>query len=589
MSVTGLSDILREYSRLRPEGPGTPFARAMALRVVAGAVQGVGLLSLIELSTALASGAPAGGLSTGGWLVVLAVSAGVGAVAIYHREKSAYGSAFLVMRRLHELIGDRLTRLPLGWFVSTAAGRLSRLVSSGAMQVGTSYAHAMTGIVTDTVAMLTLTAGLLWWYPPLGAFLAGCLAVHVLLMVGANHLDLRCGRFREPAAVELAERIVEYARCQGVLRACGRTGARGDGPLAAALTEERRRARILLWAEAGINIVQGMSAQLIAVLMMVLTVSRALSGNLAPLEAVAVVGVGLQVVQYLTNVGEMRMGFLMQAPLISTAAEVLDAPALPEPAASGAMKEPGAVELDDVVFGYEATTPVLRGVSLKIAPCTMTALVGPSGSGKTTVARLIARFWDVDAGSVRVGGTDVRELSTADLMEQLSMVFQDVYLFDDTLEANIRVGRSGADHEEVLAAADLAGVSEIVDRLPEGWATRVGEGGTALSGGERQRVSVARALLKRAPVLLFDEATSALDAQNEANLARAFAELRRRATVLVIAHKLDTIRSADQIVVLDGTGGVAQVGTHVELLAAGGMYKEFWEQRDRARGWAFSR
>ena len=249
------------------------------------------------------------------------------------------------------------------------------------------------------------------------------------------------------------------------------------------------------------------------------------------------------------------------------------------------MTVPGEVVVDSVDFGYEAGAGVLHDVSFRAAPGTMTAIVGPSGCGKTTIARLVCRFYDVDSGAVRVGGNDVRDYSTEDLMEQLSMVFQDVYLFDDTLIANIRVGREDATDEQVMAAARMAGAEEIADRLPLGWSTPVGEGGRALSGGERQRVSVARALLKGSPIVLFDEATSALDPENESHIVEAMEELRRSSTLIVIAHKLDTIASADQIVVLDENGRVVQIGAHQELYDAGGPYRRFWRARERAKGW----
>jgi ATP-binding cassette subfamily B protein len=215
----------------------------------------------------------------------------------------------------------------------------------------------------------------------------------------------------------------------------------------------------------------------------------------------------------------------------------------------------------------------------------MTAIVGPSGAGKTTIARLIARFWEADSGTVAVSGTPVRDQPTAQLMEQLSMVFQDVYLFDDTLEANIRIGRPQATDEELRHAADLSGVTEIVDRLPEGWGARVGEAGRSLSGGERQRVSIARALLKRAPIVLFDEATSALDAENEQNVLASIDALRADATFVVIAHKLSTIARADRIIVLGADGRVTETGSHDELYAANGAYRRFWEHREQAAGW----
>ena len=287
----------------------------------------------------------------------------------------------------------------------------------------------------------------------------------------------------------------------------------------------------------------------------------------------------------LDDLGSQALAVEERRRLMAHLDEVMEAPVLPEPDASAALTAPSEVVLDDVVFGYRQGAPVLRGVSMRVPARSMCALVGPSGSGKTTIARLIARFYDVDSGSVRVGGVGVRELTTADLMAQVSLVFQDVYLFDDTLEANIAIGDPDADAQRLQWAADLAGVTEIAERLPGGWQARVGEGGRALSGGERQRVSIARALLKRAPIVLFDEATSALDAENEAHIVAAMQELRRASTLIVIAHKLETIAAADQVVVLGRDGRVAQRGTHDELVALPGQYREFWECRSRARGW----
>ncbi len=233
--------------------------------------------------------------------------------------------------------------------------------------------------------------------------------------------------------------------------------------------------------------------------------------------------------------------------------------------------------------GPEART-VLHDVSFAIPEGTTCAIVGPSGSGKTTIANLMARFWDVSAGSVRVGGHDVREFTCDSLLANFSMVFQNVYLFNDTVEANIAFGCPGASHDEVVAAAKRACCHGFIEELPQGYDTVVGEGGSSLSGGQKQRISIARALLKDAPIVVLDEATASVDPENEQLIQQAIGQLTAGKTVVVIAHRLATVEASDQILVVDG-GTVAQRGTHDQLMAEGGTYRRFVEIRRRAEGW----
>lgn len=261
-----------------------------------------------------------------------------------------------------------------------------------------------------------------------------------------------------------------------------------------------------------------------------------------------------------------------------------------EPVATGSADASGlgekGVELADVRFSYaEGGDEVLRGVSLRMEPGTVTALVGPSGSGKSTVAKLVARFFTPASGSVSAGGVDLATLDEESWLGNVSIVFQDVTLFDDTVMENIRMGRAGATDEEVRAAARAAHCEEFVGRLPEGWGTRLGENGAKLSGGERQRLSIARALLKDAPIVLLDEATSSLDPENETLVQDAVSRLCADKTVLVIAHRLRTVAGADRIVVLDG-GRAAEQGTHAELMAAGGLYARLVRIQAESLGWS---
>jgi ATP-binding cassette subfamily B protein IrtA len=253
-----------------------------------------------------------------------------------------------------------------------------------------------------------------------------------------------------------------------------------------------------------------------------------------------------------------------------------EAPELPE-ATQVAVVRDGSVEFRDVSFRYQGSDrDALADVSFLAAPRTLTALVGPSGAGKSTVARLICRFYDVDAGSVFVGGVDVRDVPVSQLMSHVSFVFQDTFLFDDTIEANLRLARADADGAELERACRAARAHEFITALPEGYATRVGEHGTRLSGGQRQRLAIARTLLKGADIVVLDEATAFADPENEVALQEAINALVADRTVIMIAHRLSTIAGADQILVVDG-GRIRERGRHDELVAAGGLYTRMWQ------------
>ena len=579
----------------------TNFRQVTALSCIVGVVRGLSLIAFIPAAIALTSGRPAWGMNLTAWLIVLALCALASFITEYLLAMRSYMVSFDFLSNMHRAIGDKVASLPLGSFRADTAGKMSRLVSRELMLLGEMFAHMYSPFIAAIVTSLTMLVGITVFSPALG--LVCVLAIPVI--AGGVWVARAClnsgSALKEPPAQELSHRIVEYATKQGALRACGRSGS--YEPLERAEDTYGKAARRSLICETIGQVVNGMAAQVVVVSLIIVIGLLAVGGSVSPVEAIVSIGLLLRFTQILVDIGTLASAFETRRPVLDLSHEVLSAPELPilpascdqdpassnhdpassdqDPACSGS-----AVALTDVSFAYEADHPVLRGVSFQVAPGTMTAIVGPSGCGKTTIARLVARFYDVDAGSVSVGGRDVRQWDTAQLMAQLSLVFQDVYLFDDTLEANVRIGRADASDDDVKEVARLSGVDEIVERLPLGWNTRVGEGGRALSGGERQRVSIARALLKAAPIVLFDEATSALDPENESRITDAMAALRRDATLIVIAHKLDTITAADQIIVLDHSGRVAQVGTHAELYSqSDGQYRAFWQARSRAAGW----
>ena len=564
------------------------FSHVMYLSCIVGLVRGFSLISFIPAAIALTSGQPAWGMDLRGWLIALAVCAAASFILEYFLAIRSYVVAFDFLTNMHRAIGDKIASLPLGAFRADTAGKTSRLVSRELMMLGEIFAHMYSPLIAAIVTSLTMLAGITVFSPVLGVV---CL-VSVPIVAGGVWVARRCllsgSALKEAPARELSHRIVEYATKQGALRACGRSAS--YEPLQRAEELYGAAARRSLVRETLGQIVNGMAAQVVVVSLICAIGLLAVGGSVSPVEAVVAIGLLLRFTQILVDIGMLTSAFETRRPVLDLGHKILSAPELPTASEDGESDDStelsASVALEDVVFSYEADQPVLRGVSFRVEPGTMTAIVGPSGCGKTTIARLIARFYDVDSGVVSVGDRDVRSWDTAKLMAQLSLVFQDVYLFDDTLEAYVRVGRPDASAAEIEEAARLSGVDEIVARLPLGWDTPVGEGGRALSGGERQRVSIARALLKDSPIVLFDEATSALDPENEHRVTAAMDKLRRNATLIVIAHKLDTITAADQIVVLDENGRVVQIGTHTQLFAeTEGQYRGFWEARSRAAGW----
>lgn len=555
----------------------------LSVVTVYGVVHGLVMLLLVPVTVSLFEGDYT---ATGRWLGLMAITVLVASVLSYVQAKLAIRMALTTMRLLHHRLGDHMVTLPLGWFSREKVGKVSQIAVKGTVFVGTSGGNLVTPLVVNTVSALTVVVGLFYFDWRIGVV---ALAGGVLLVV--------CGRFASrliagaevrthDAAIEVNNRVIEFARYQPVLRAFGRTGA-DYTPLGDALQTQHRAGRAALWQSVTGLLLNGVAVQAVFSALIAAGVWIAVQGDINPVTLVAILGLAARFASPLSQLAELGSAVRLATAELGRITSILDTPSLAEPPAASALPTPGRVELDRVAFGY-SDRKVLTDVSFVAEPGTMTALVGPSGSGKSTITRLIARFYDVDGGVVRVGGVDVRDQLTADLMAQLSLVFQDVYLFDDTLWENIRIGRPDADDAAIVEAARTAGLLSVVERLPDGWQTRVGEGGSALSGGERQRVSIARALVKNAPIVLFDEATSALDPENEHHVAESIRTLAQHSTVIVIAHKLSTVTAADNIVVLSADGAVEDQGSHAELMERGGQYAQFWNQRVAASGWVMA-
>jgi ATP-binding cassette subfamily B protein len=569
--------IRRLFTALGPEHD-RALRRLLGLLTAAALLQGVAFALLVPALRELLGGEPARAWP---WVVALAVL-WIGYAAVnYSATLAGFRTGASLSRDLHHRIGDKVAQLPLAWFTGDRVGGLGRLAAQRVLDVMGVPAHLLRQLVDATVTPLVVVLAMFLFDWRLAVSMSVAAVVVALVHRRASRGMQAADRDADRIHADAAGRIVEFARAQPVLRAFGRT-VEGHAALDAALAAQHGAGRRML--RAGIPGVVGLGAvaQASFIVLLALGTHLTLDGSLGTAELIALLVLAARFLEPVMLIAELGGAMRVADNALAEINALLATATLPEPEVS----RPACgidIELDGVRFGYEGT-PVLDGLSMRVPHGRMTALVGPSGAGKTTVIKLIARFFDPDAGAVRVGGVDVREMRTEELTSLISVVFQDVYLFDGTVLDNVRIGRPDATDEEVHAAARTARVDDIAERLPGGWDAPVGEGGSRLSGGERQRISIARALLKDTPIVLFDEPTAALDAENEHALQQAMAALSRDRTVLVIAHRLHTLRAADHIVVLDG-GRAVEHGAHDELLARGGRYAHFWRERRRAQGW----
>lgn len=562
--------MIAQIERIAGQEGRSTFRRFTTVAVVAGAAQGLALACLVPVLVHLVRGTFSSALW---WLIALAVGAGVHALLTVRVTRGSVDLTMALMSSMHHQLARQLMRLPMGWFGGGSAASASRLAVRGTMFVATAITDVLAPLLGYVVTPLTLVIVTFFLDWRLGI----ALAVGIPLVYGSTVLA-RSWSARADARLTTAEHrtdaaLLDLAKHQTALRGA-RVAGSGYAPLATALDRQRRLGMAAQLASAVSMIVQSVVVQVVFGAVVTVAVWRGLGGA-DPVVMVGLILIVAQVIGPLRTLSELGTSLRRMDRELDQVVDLLDEPGLPEPEQPvAAPTRPPEVAVDAVRFRY-GDAVVLDGLDLTAAPGSITAIVGPSGSGKTTLTRLIARFHDVDAGAVRFDSVDVRDMASADVLGATSLVFQDVYLLDDTLRANVLLGRPEATDAEMDAAAKLARVDEIVDRLPQGWATRVGEGGGLLSGGERQRVSVARAVLKRAPVLLVDEGTSSLDASAAVAVQEALRELAGSATVLVIAHQEHTVAAADQVVMLDG-GRVAAAGVHEDLLASSQAYARLW-------------
>ena len=551
----------------------------LSLIVVTAVLQGVAFLLLVPILRALFDGDTS---AAGSWLLALTVVAAAYVAAFWASSQIGMKASTAVLESLLTRLGDRLVELPVAWYASDRSGRLAQLATNGAMFISTVPYGIVRLILSGFITPATVLVGM--YAVDWRLALAMTATVPVMWLVfGWLHRSMeRDDAVHAEAVAESSNRVIEFARAQPALRTAGEASI-ADAMVQEALTHQHRAYRGLLLTGGAAIATFGGVVQLALTVVIVLGAYLAVGGSLEPATLIALLVLGVRFTEPIVNSGALGGGVAVANTALNQFDELMGLSPLPEPE-QPATPNDASITFESVTFGYGAA-PVLRDLSFTAPPHQLTAIVGPSGSGKTTITKLIARFYDPESGTVRIGGVPVPDLGSDVVEAAVAPVFQDVYLFDDTIVNNIWIGNPDLSRDEVIAAATRARVDEIAERLPGGWDARVGEGGTNLSGGERQRVSIARALLKDAPIVVLDEATSALDIGNEIAIGEAIDAVRADRTVIVVAHRLQTIMTADQILMLDGAGGIRESGTHAELLAAGGRYARYWNERVGAAGW----
>lgn len=488
---------------------------------------------------------------------------------------------FHIFRDLRLRIGDALKGAPMGYFSEQRLAAIITTMTTTIHQLEEFMTICLTGLSGGVATAAIMSLFFLAFAPPVAAITFAGIAAGLVVLNWLRRKSTSVTQEVTAAQEAISDKVIEYARGMAVLR----TFQTPDKALAAAkeafaqkqaadYRQEKASQGILKFYALVFNLAS--CAVLFEAAALYLTGALSLSWALTLMVGAFII--------YGELIQANNSAFLTKKieGELNRIDEVCDVPR--QPGATPLEPRSFDIELEHVHFGYTDEHTVIDDVSLRIPEGSSCAIVGPSGSGKTTLVNLIARFWDVDSGCVRLGGVDVRHGSAESLLAHVSLVFQDVYLFNDTMENNIRFGAEGASREEVVAAAKRARCHEFICALPQGYDTVLEEGGEGLSGGERQRISIARAIMKDAPIVILDEATSSVDPENEHLLMEAIGELCRGKTLVSIAHRLNTVRNADQIVVID-EGRIAQCGTHAELMAEEGIYRTFIALRREAAGW----
>ena len=478
-------------------------------------------------------------------------------------------------------IGEKIKRVPMGFFSSFSLGRLTTIATSSLSQAEMWVPMLLVLVLGGVLNTLVFVLGTLIFNVKVGLVaVAGVIVFFIVTSVMEKKSSTNADKMTE-TQTRLTKEVLATLQGMQVIKSYN-LGGENNRALRKSIKDTSRTLLDLEKSVAPYTVIQRIVMGITTVAMVYVSLNLNLSGELPLAETILMIMASFIIFEGLIGAGS-NMAILRACENAIDSVGFIDSmPDMKEGSITEPIKNHNIV-FKDVSFSYD-DRPILKDVSAEIKENTMTAIVGPSGSGKTTFCNLIARFWDVNSGEILIGGKNIKDYKIENLMNSISMVFQDVYLFEDTIENNIKFGKQNASHEEVVQAAKKARCHEFIEALPEGYNTLIGEGGASLSGGEKQRISIARAMLKDAGIIIFDEATANIDPENEDKLKEAIESLTKNKTVIMIAHRLKTIRNADQILVLKD-GEIVERGSHEELIKNNGLYSDLINAKAKAESW----
>ena len=499
---------------------------------------------------------------------------------LVYRLQSTAGFEFVARERI--ALGDRLRNVPMGFFHDNSVGDITATVTRDLNFLENYSMHILDKVTTGVLSMIVMAGCILAFDWRIGLiFVAGILLSFPIY----SHMQKKgkaLSAKRQKIQSEAVAATLEYVQGISVVKSfnmCDKNLSDIEDAYESNAAASYGVERVFT----PLNMTYSMVFRISACMIMLCAGILAVGGDLSFANLAVILIASFTIFNPIEVMGQMTTMIRTMDAALDRVERIKQAKKIDENGRDIPL-DSFDIGFEHVSFAYENGNPILKDVSFSIPQGSMTAIVGPSGGGKTTITRLIARFWDVQEGSITIGGHDVKEFTCDSLLKNMSMVFQNVYLFHDTIENNIKFGCPDATHEQVVEAAKKACCHDFISALPQGYDTVIGEGGSTLSGGEKQRISIARAMLKDAPIILLDEATASVDPENEVHLQQAISALVKNKTLIVIAHRLSTIRDADQILVVDN-GKIVEKGVHAELIQQKGIYQKFWNIRQKARNW----